>query len=296
MLSAKEAARSYEIRRACVTLDSVSTWGFGIVRAEKLSAPHAVLSDICAAATASTGEKFVPYFAPSYRDLASALAQGSIGVAWMPPIPAVDIEENGHGSVLALPSRKGQATYHAALITRKGGPKTIEECKGKSVAWVDAESASGYVIPRLHLASLGIDVQHFFGKETFVRTHIGVVEAVLASRAEVGATYCNFAPDGKRVINAGWTDADGTNPRPVEVLASAGPIPNDAIVGSAKLPLPVRAAVTRFLLEIGRREKELFQQLLRATEFRVVPSAHFEPLKHMVRVARVRGFSIPPTS
>lgn len=253
-----------------------------------------MLTDICELASQACGEKLVPQFASSYRELAGWIAEGKTGVAWMPPIPAVEIEDRGAGSVVALPTRNGMATYHAALVARRGGPTTIEECRGKRVAWVDAESASGYLIPRLHLVSVGFDVARGFAKETFEKTHIGVVDAVLAGRAEIGATYCNFEPNTQRVANAGWTDADGGNARPVTIVASAGPIPNDAIVGSSKLPLPLRARLTRWLLELDPNGKRLFQQLLRASEFRVFPSAHFEPLKHMVRLARVRGFSIPP--
>jgi len=216
-----------------------------------------------------------------------------MGLAWMPPIPCVELEENGGGVVLAVPARKGLASYYSALFARRGGPRTIHECEGKGVAWVDAESASGYVIPRLHLASLGIDARTFFGKEIFARTHTAVVDAVVAGRVAVGATFCNLDA-AKRVTNAGWTDPDGTNARQVEMISSAGPIPNDAIVGSMKLPLPTRAALTRWLLELDPRGKALFQQLLRATEFRVLPAAHFDPLKHIVRTARVRGFTMPP--
>jgi ABC-type phosphate/phosphonate transport system substrate-binding protein len=272
----------------------VSTWGFGVVRAETMAAPQAVLAEICELASAATGEKWVPQFAETYRELSATLGSGKTGLAWMPPIPAVDLEESGGGFVLVLPARKGQATYHSALIARKGTVKTIEDCKGKSVAWVDHESASGYVIPRIHLASLGIDVASFFSKEIFAKTHMGVVDAVVAARADVGATFCNFTPGSKIVSNAAWTDADGSNPRAVDMLTSTGAIPNDAIVGTSKLPLPLRASVTRFLIELSPRGKQLFEQLLRATEFRVSRPGHFEPLKHMVRMARVRGFTIPP--
>jgi ABC-type phosphate/phosphonate transport system substrate-binding protein len=212
----------------------------------------------------------------------------------MPPIPAVELEEAGAGVVLVLPARKGSATYHSALIARKGAGKKIEDFRGKSVAWVDRASAAGYVIPRLHLAALGFDVASFFSKDIFAKTHMGVVDAILAGRAELGATYCNFAPGGTHVSNASWTDLDGNNARAVELIATTGAIPNDAIVGSAKLPLPVRAAITRFLIDLSPRGKQLFDQLLQASEFRVSRPGHFEPLKHMVRVARVRGVSIPP--
>src|SRR5206468_1258933 len=153
-------------------------------------------------ASAATGERFVPQFSETYRELAATIGAGTTGLAWMPPIPAVELEENGTGVVLALPARKGSATYHSALIARKGSSKKIEDFKGTRVAWVDRESASGYVIPRLHLASLGIDVGAFFSKDVFAKTHMGVVDAVLAGRAELGATYCNLDPGGTRIANA----------------------------------------------------------------------------------------------
>jgi ABC-type phosphate/phosphonate transport system substrate-binding protein len=149
------------------------------------------------------------------------------------------------------------------------------------------------LIPRLHCVSLGIDVTTFFGKEHFARTHTGVVDAVVSGRTLLGATYCNFDAHGKST-NAGWTDPDGGNARAVEMIASAGPIPNDTIVGATKMPLPLRTALTRWLIEMTPRGSELFQQLLRATEFRVLPAAHFAQLKHMVRTARARGVTIPP--
>jgi len=272
----------------------VSTWGFGVVRAETMTAPQAVIAEICDLASQWTGEKFVPQFAASYRELAATLGNGKTGLAWMPPIPAVELEDNGAAFVLALPTRKGQATYHSALITRKGAAKTIEECKGRSIAWVDQESASGYVMPRLHLASIGIDVGKFFSKEIFAKTHMGVVDAVLGGRVDVGATYCNFEPGSKNLANAAWTDFDGNNVRSIDMLTSTGAIPNDAIVGTSKLPLPLRASATRFLIELSPRGKQLFEQLLRATEFRVSRPGHFDPLKHMVRMARARGYSMPP--
>jgi phosphonate transport system substrate-binding protein len=259
-----------------------------------VTAPDVILAELCIYASAACGEKFIPHIASSYRSLGRGLETGTIGLAWLPPILAVDIEDKGVGAVLALPARKGMASYHTAFITRRGGPRTLAECAGKSVAWVDQESASGYMIPRLHLASLDHDVANFFSRETFVGTHPAVVEAVLAGRADVGVTFINFEQGTKNIQNAGWTDADGRSDRPVQIIETAGPIPNDAIVASMKVPTTVRSALTRWLLDIRSDEKELFQRLVRATEFKIIPKSHFDPLKHMVRTARVRGYSMPP--
>lgn len=272
-----------------------SSWGFGVARADAVTTTQAVLGEICHLATAASGERLTPFFAENYKELASALRTGEIGVAWMPPIPALESETQGVGTVLALPARKGSATYHAAFITRKGGPRSLSECAGKRAAWVDRESASGYVIPRMHLASLGF-VDRFFGEETFLRSHIAVVDAVMLGRADVGATFCSLDPVTKRVLSAGWTTSDGRALHPVETIATTGPIPNDAIVASTKLPLPARASIRRWLLQLDQRGKELFQLLLRAQEFRTFPDGHFDPLKHTIRVARARGFGPPQTA
>ena len=244
--------------------------------------------------TEVTGDRVSPNFVANYRELAAGLADGTVGLAWMPPIPSVEVMENGSGTVIALPARKSGISYYSAFIVHRGGPRTLRDCAGKRIAWVDSESAAGYVIPRLHLASQGIDVQTFFGHETFAGSHTAVVDAVSSGRVDVGAAFCNIDPETQRVLNAAWTDGEGRSIHPVEMIAHTGAIPNDAIIASTKLPLPVRTTLTRWLLQLGPREKALFQKLLSAVEFRVFSPAHFDPLKHMIRAARARGYSIPP--
>ncbi len=267
-----------------------------MARAAGIFGPDLILAELCLRASKASGDHVTPHVASSYRELADGLARGSLGLAWLSPILAVDVEDQGHGAVLALPVRNGTASYHTAFITRKGGPRTLADCVGRSVAWVDRDSASGYMIPRLHLASLGLDPAKSFSRETFHGTHSAVVEAVLSGRSDVGVTFANVDPGTKQILNAGWTDPTGRSDRPVHVIDTAGPIPNDAIVASTKLPAATRAALTRWLLEIDTVERDLFRRLIRAEEFKVIPPSHFEPLKHMVRAARARGVALssPP--
>ncbi len=265
-----------------------------MAKAAGIHAPDVILAEICSYASKATGEKIVPHIAPNYRDLSHRLDRGSLGLAWLPPILTIECDENGVAVPLVLPARKGMASYYAAFITRKGGPKTLADCKRRSVVWVDRESASGYVIPRLHLSALGYDVGSFFSSETFVGDHLAVVNTVLAGKADFGVTFCNMEAGTKKIVTGGWTEADGRSDKPIHVIDVAGPIPNDAIVASTRLSPALRASLARWLLGVTPPERELFQRLFRATGFRVIPDGHFEPLRHMVRKARVRGFSLPP--
>lgn len=269
-----------------------------MARSHAVNAALPRLKDLCEIISAATGTVFYAHLALSYRELADAIEHGDVGLAWMPPIPAVELEDKGVATPLALPSRRETTSYNAALIVRRGGPKTVAELQGRRVAWVDPESAAGYLVPRLHIASLGFDVQKFFGQETFVKSHFGVVDAVVNGLADVGATFCSLDPITKRVITAGWTGADGGTIRPVDVVTTMGPIPNEAIVTATKMPASIKASVTRWLLHLDAPARALLTELFHVQTFRLATPAHFEPLRHMLRTARARGYSTirPPST
>jgi phosphate/phosphite/phosphonate ABC transporter binding protein len=271
-----------------------AAWGFGIARSYELSSLQKLFAELCELVSAATGTHFFPHQALTYRELADALRRGDLGLAWMPPIPAIELQEQGACAALALPSRAGQTSYHAAFIVRRGGPKALGELKGRRIAWVHRDSASGYLVPRLHLAALGFDVYHFFSREVFCGSHAAAINALTAGQVDVTVTFANLDANG-RMATAGWTAPDGSNIRPVDVVATIGPIPNDAVVASTLLPAPARAAVTRWLLHLEERPRGIFTELLHAGEFRVASPTHYEALRHTVRAARARGVdSIPP--
>lgn len=273
-----------------------SVWGFGIVRANELSGSRAAFERLCAAATAATGVRLTPFSATSYRELAEALERGEVGFAWMPPVPSVELEERRVASVLAVPTRSGTTSYHAALVVRRGGPRALADLRGRRAAWVQRDSAAGYIVPRAHLAAQGFDVLRFFSREIFVHSHEAVLDAVSAGEVDVGATFCAL-DDGGAVVRASWLDEHGKSTRPIETLETMGPIPNDALLASLELPATTRAAMTRWLLALDADGRDAFRRLLDADEFRLAPPGHYDALRHALRAARARGHdSMPPPS
>ena len=170
------------------------------------------------------------------------------------------------------------------------------DLKGTRAAWVDQDSSSGYIMPRLFLEASKLDVARLFGAERFVRTHGAVVAAVASGQADVGATYCattNGASSSSRrpasEVHGPWTSALGANIAPtLAVLATTGAIPNDAIVVSNDLPAEVRGSVLRWLMSphVGRSQV-LCRELFDADVFRVASESHFAPLRRMLATARV---------
>ncbi len=262
-----------------------------MARSHAVGAVQTRLRELCNVVSDATDVSFEPYHATSYGDLAAAIRYGDVGIAWMPPIPAIELEEDGAATPLALPARKDSTSYYSALVTREGRSKAIADMHGMRVAWVDRESAAGYLVPRLHLASLGFDVKRFFGQETFAHSHLGVVDAVVSGAADVGATFCTLEPQTSRVLTAGWLAADGSTIRNVFVAATIGPIPNDVIVASTRVPASVRSALQRWLLAPDERSRDLLAELFQVRTFKVASPEHFETLRHVIRASRARDFS-----
>ncbi len=268
-------------------------FGFGIARSSSFAAARFV--ELCAEATRTAGVELVAVDLPSYAEVVRAVTTGRVALAWLPPLAAAQLAEQHAVDVIALPLRKGGLAYHTAFIGRRGGPQRIEDFRGSRVAWVDPQSASGYLMPRIHLASLGLDPRDFFDHETFAGTHFAVVEAVAKGAADLGATYCNIDPQTQRVVASAWTAVDTPQTRaPVDVVTSAGPIPNDAMVATSELVGVERARVMRFLLDPTERARGLLQDVFNTGDFRVAHPEHFGPLRHMLRAALARGHSMPP--
>jgi phosphonate transport system substrate-binding protein len=243
------------------------------------------MSELCDILSKATGESFAPFVSGTYRELTEKVERGEVMIAWMPPVLALDLDDREIAHPLAVPIRSGVASYRTALIVRDRIPKSIKELKGVRMAWVDRESSSGYIVPRIHLASLGCDLTTFFSQETFQLSHTAVIDAVASGRADLGATFYCVDATGK-LTTAGWTDADGTTIRSVKVAAHAGPIPNDMVIVSKKAPVSTRASIQRWFLGLDARSRELFGEVLHSSEFRVPSEVHLQPLRAMIAAAR----------
>lgn len=270
-------------------------WGFGIARASERFVRRSLLEGLCELASQAAGVRFAPHAASSYRELADALERSELGLAWMPPVPIIDLEERGTATPLVVPSREGWTTYHAALIVRRGTQRrSLSELEGLRVAWVQRDSASGYLAPRIHLAAQGFDVFRFFSREVFLANHAEVIDAVASGQVDVGATFCRVDPATGQVAAGGWLDAEGRSKRPVEPLVTIGPIPNDAMIASNELPSSARAGLVRWLLDPDPTTRALFEELVGTSDFRLARSEHYDELRRQLRRARARGYDALP--
>ncbi|HEY2516741.1 MAG TPA: phosphate/phosphite/phosphonate ABC transporter substrate-binding protein [Polyangiaceae bacterium] len=178
-------------------------------------------------------------FLDSYANLAAAVRDGTVDVAWLPPVVYVALERRQAVAAMVSNHRAGQAAFHGALLVHAGAHvHTLDGIRGSRVAWVDPCSASGYVMPRLQLAALGIDPRKSFSSESFFGSHDGVVRAVAEGDADVGATFARVDGAGN-VTSGSWSQIPEVRGY-VRVLWTLGAIPSDVIAARAGYPSAVR--------------------------------------------------------
>jgi phosphonate transport system substrate-binding protein len=147
----------------------------------------------------------------------------------------------------------------------------VSELAGARPAWVDTDSASGYVLPRLRLAEAGLDPRTAFGEARFCGSHEAVVRALVAGKADFGATYAGLDDQGN-TTRGPWRDVTDEKGRPAEirVLAKAGVIPGDATAARVGLPPPLQERIREALsaLPRERESRSLVRRLFGVDAFR----------------------------
>ncbi|MBK8251903.1 MAG: PhnD/SsuA/transferrin family substrate-binding protein [Polyangiaceae bacterium] len=257
----------------------MDTITFAVVSGSTAAPTH--LSLVCTELSQALGQNFAGLVLPNYAALEEEMRAGQAQIVWAPPLVAIDLEDAGLASIDLCCTRGGQADYHAAIFTSHASTvEDLNDLQGCHIAWVDSHSSAGYLVPRMFLQTSGVDIEHVFGKESFLGTHERVACAVLDGEADVGATYLSLDPSNDRPISAGWLEA-GAGINGAFILAKAGPIPSDAIALSSSLTPETRVALVKALLDLPTKVPEAVGGLLRADGFAAPRNAHFTKLRSL---------------
>lgn len=236
--------------------------------------------------------------AADYRALVSALDQGLVHYAWLPPLPAARAVRSGSIVPAAIAVRHGATSYFTGLITRStSGIRDVDDLRGVRAAWVDRESASGYVVIRAALRDQGVSLVNAFAEDLFLRSHDEVARAVDSGRADVGATCFNVTHGAVQMGRSSYTGASGQLLSDIHIVAQAGPIPSDIFAVHKSVPAPLLTKLQNAL--IGALPATLFEAakaMMFADAFARPELEHVKMLENLYdNTVDTRSIPPPPT-
>ncbi len=173
------------------------------------------------------GREVKLYTVDTWEGLAKSLANGETDIALMGPWGYVLANHVAGAQAVSTILYDGKPEYFAIMVTHpKSGIKSIADLKGKTFAFGDKGSTSGYLIPNYHFQKNGIDINTFLGKVINTK-HQAIELQVTRGELDAGADYNR---------NRDAMIADGLIKAADSVIFwTSDPLPNDAVAVSATL-------------------------------------------------------------
>lgn len=215
----------------------------------------------------------------SWEGLAKSLVNGETDIALMGPWGYVLANHFAEAQVVSTILYQGKPEYFALIVTHPdSGLESIADLigakgKGRTFAFGDKGSTSGYLIPRHFFMQQGVDPEKHFSRVVYTK-HQAIQTQVSAGQLDAGA---DFNRNRTAMIEQGLIKAERS-----KIIWQSAPLPNDAFAVSAAL-FSDKAFVRRLqtaLAEIGPLLKSQ-PQLLPAnyTGFVATDNAFYKPIR-----------------
>jgi len=177
-----------------------------------------------------------------------AMGAGQAHIGWLNTFNYVLAAEKFNVDVGLVTERFGSTTYAGQINVRAdSGIATIQDLKGKVMCWVDPNSTSGYIIPRIELAAEGINPDTDFASTVEAGSHNNVIIQVYNGECDAGATYA----DARSSVAEDYPDVN----EQVVVLYTTSNIHNDSVAFIEEFPEEMRTQIVNALLEIAGTEE-----------------------------------------
>lgn len=223
-------------------------------------------------------------FSAGQIEVASLGASGYAG-AWL--------DTNGGVEPLVVPEENdGSISYVSVLVVRAdSGITSLEQMRGKSLAWADPNSTSGYLIPRFALRRAGIGVENgqYFSRTGFAGGHEQGVVAVLQKQYDGAVTWAS----GQGEVSQGYSrgnlramvDKGMLNMADLRIIWTSDPIPNGPLTARNALPAAFKEDMKLFHLALPKAHPDIYQQVERGagTGYREVTHQTFDIIVELRR-------------
>jgi phosphonate transport system substrate-binding protein len=222
------------------------------------------------------GVKVKMHVATEYAGTIEALRSKKVEFAVLGPASYAAAWEVTGGKVepiLAGTDKFGNLGYYSVIGVKKDSPyQAIRDLKGKSFAFADPNSTSGFVVPSYYLRKQGFPPDTFFGKTGFSGSHENSILAVLNGTYDAAANWWN----DESYSNISRMEEKGMIPKgQIRIIWKSPRLPGDPVwVIHKELPPQMIADIKTALLAMPTASPEAWKDLTGGTSSSLKEVSH----------------------
>jgi phosphonate transport system substrate-binding protein len=223
--------------------------------------------------------------ASDYAAVIEALRNRSADLAFVHPGGYVLASREAKAMIVAKNLWHGKATFTSRIYVRKdSGIKVVEELRGKTIAFVDPASSSGYIYPMVLLIKRGLvknrDPKTFFKDVVFSGAHDASMRALLNGHVDAIASFDMAREQYLK---------DPAERERLTFVAETEPIPEAGICARDGLDPALFARVRAALLQIrAPAHAALLKRLYDIDGFETAEDREYDPVRAAIELLGAR--------
>lgn len=257
--------------------------GMSAVSSESHGATEARFKDFAKLFKERLGAELKIYTASDYAGTVQALTSGQIQFASLGPAAYAAAWIDSNGSVEPLAAAKepdGDVGYHSHLVVKADSPyRTLDDLRGRTLAWADPNSTSGYLIPLVSLRAADVEAERHFGKTIFSGGHEQSALGVAKGQFDAAFIWGSRNPLDRGVLRA-MRERGILDPGLLRVIWMSPLIPNSPITVRKDLPGDMKRDIRKLFIDLQAIDPRMAEVVVRGKTLGYVEVTHamYQPI------------------
>ncbi len=222
------------------------------------------------------GKKVDLVVTTDYSSMIEAMRHGRIDVAYFGPLSYVLAKQKSDIEPFVAVERKGSTTYQGVIVANtRAKIESLNDIKGKNMAYGDPASTSSHLIPKSLLAQNGLEAKKDYN-EHFLGAHDTVALTVQTGKADAGGL--------SKTIFESLVQRGVIKPENVKVVAESKPFPEYPWTLRSSLKPALKDKIREAFLEI--KDKEILKTF-KADGFAKIQDSDYDIVRDLTKVLNV---------
>ena len=196
--------------------------------------------------------------AETEAEMADLIRAGKVDILSETPLMALALRDEGVVNILMREWKKGVPQYHSVIVARKDSPVSrIRDLAGRRIAFEDAGSTSGYMLPRNAIDAAGLAMAELAKPAASVPAgKVGYFFTGSETGVIVGIHNGTF--DAGAVSNLDWEDKETVpdNLRgDLHVIHKTAPVIRSTLMVRASIPVEIQERIADILENMHKSDE-----------------------------------------